>query len=99
MRVPVGQGDEVAPHVADRTGRCQESCQDVGDPIFMKRYRQWKKPSAGDGDEQRGEGIASSDTGAWTLKYLNRKSEPGVYESSIDIPGCRNQMMIGGRRN
>jgi hypothetical protein len=45
-----------------------------------------------------GEGIPSSNTSDWTLMYLNRKSEPGVYESGIDVPGCRNQIMIGGRR-
>jgi hypothetical protein len=49
MRVPVREGDDVVPDVADRTGRCQESHQDVEHPIFMKRYKQWKRPSAGDG--------------------------------------------------
>jgi hypothetical protein len=45
-----------------------------------------------------GEGIPSSDTGAWALKYLHRKSELDVHESAIDVPGCKDQMMIGGRR-
>jgi hypothetical protein len=48
MRVPVGEVDDVVPDVADLTGRCQESRSDVQHPIFMKRYRQWNKPSAGD---------------------------------------------------
>jgi hypothetical protein len=58
----------------------------------------WRRPEVVIAATSRGgEGIPSSDTGAWTLKYLHRKSKPGVYESAIDVPGCRDQIMIDGR--
>jgi hypothetical protein len=36
---------------------------------------------------RRGEVTHSSDAGAWTLEDLHRKSEPGVRESGMYVPG------------
>jgi hypothetical protein len=59
----------------------------------------WRRPEVVVTATSRGgEGSPSSDTGAWTLEYLDRKSESSACETSIDVPGCKDQMIIGGRR-